>query len=46
VRTLVESLKRLYDADKVSYQKLTALRDADVITEEEYVYIRSDSQPT
>ena len=45
MRTLVESLKRLYAAGKVSYQKLTAMRDTDVITEEEYVYIRNDTQP-
>jgi len=45
MRTLVESLKRLYAADRVSYQKLTAMRDMGTITEEEYVYIRNDIQP-
>ena len=45
MRTLVESLKRLYAAGSVSNQKLVALRDTGRITEEEYAYIRNDPIP-
>lgn len=45
MRTLVESLKRIYEAGKITYQKLTAMRDAGTITEEEYAYIRNDTVP-
>ena len=42
MRTMVESLKRLYAQGKVSYQKLTAMRGAGTITEEEYIFIKGE----
>ena len=42
MRTLIESLKRLYEQDKVSYQKLVAMRDTGTITVDEYGYIKSE----
>ncbi len=39
MRTLVESLKRLYQADSVTMQKLDSMLSGDKITQEEYNYI-------
>lgn len=36
---LVESLKRLYQAEKITYQKLSAMKTSGTITQEEYDYI-------
>ena len=45
MRTLVESLKRLYATGKVTVEKLDAMVVAGTITGEEYAYIRNDPQP-
>lgn len=37
--TLVESLRRLYQSDKVTSQKLVGLRTKGTISQEEYDYI-------
>lgn len=39
MRTLVESLKRLYKKGKVTKKKLQEMVDAGTITQEEYDYI-------
>lgn len=39
MRTLVESLKRLYAQGKVTEQKLQSMVDAGTITADEYAYI-------
>ncbi len=39
MRTLVESLKRLYRKDKVTKKKLQEMVDAGTITQDEYNYI-------
>lgn len=39
MRTLVESLKRLYKKDKVTKKKLQEMVDAGTITQDEYNYI-------
>lgn len=39
MRTLVESLKRLYGKGKVTKKKLQEMVDAGTITQEEYDYI-------
>ena len=41
MRTLVESLKRLYKKGKVTKKKLQEMVDAGTITQEEYDYIIS-----
>jgi hypothetical protein len=41
MRTLVESLKRLYAAGRVTDEKLSAMLTADTITQEEYDYIHN-----
>ena len=39
MRKLAESLKRLYEAEKVREEQIKAMRKQGKISEEEYVYI-------
>lgn len=39
MRTLVESLKRLYKTDKVTTEKLEQMKSDNKITQEEFTYI-------
>lgn len=45
--TFVESLKRLYEQNKITTDRLTELQTAEKITAEEYAYITAEaSQPS
>lgn len=46
MRTLVESLKRLYEAGKVTDEKLSQMVTDSKITSEEKTYIESGGSPT
>jgi len=42
MRTLVKSLKRLYDSKKVTKEQIAARVESGVISEEEYAYITGE----